>query len=241
MKRNERHHLKDNELAHLASAARHTVQSRRSQVTGVVIAIVVILAAAIGYTAWRARVQARAGSLLAEAMAIQDRRVGAPEAPGSPSAGPSYATEKEKNEAALTKLRVVADEYPSTDAGLFARFREGGVQMALGNTSEAAAAYQQVIDRGGDRIYGQMARLGLAEAQVQSGEFDKAIETYTDLAARQDGPLPVDGILIRLGRTYVEAGKPADAQQVFNRVVQEFPDSSFVADARRELDALKKS
>jgi tetratricopeptide (TPR) repeat protein len=241
MKRNERRHLKDNELAHFANVARTTVEERKNQVTSVVVAVVVILAVAIGYMAWRGRVQGRAGTLLAEAMAVQDTRVGAPEAPGSPSAGPSFATEKEKNQAALTKLKLVADEYPSSEAGQFARFREAGVQMSLGNVKDAATAYQQVIDRAGDNIYGQMARLGLAEAQVRSGEFDKAIETYKELSQRKDGPLPVDGILVQLGRTYLEAGKPSDALQAFSRVVHEFPDSSFVADARRELEGLKKS
>ena len=96
MKRTERHHLKDNELAHFATAARASVEARKSQVTSVVIAVVVILATAIGYTAWRGRVQGRAGTLLAEAMAVQDARVGAPEAPGSPSAGPSYADGERK-------------------------------------------------------------------------------------------------------------------------------------------------
>jgi hypothetical protein len=113
--------------------------------------------------------------------------------------------------------------------------------MSLGNAKEAATAYQQVIDGAGDNIYGQMARLGLAEARVRAGEFDKAIEAYKDLAQRKDGPLPIDGILVQLGRTYLEAGKPADAQQTFDRVVQEFPESSFIADARRELEILKKS
>ena len=42
--------------------------------------------------------------------------------------------------------------------------------MALGNPKEAIAAYQQVIDRAGDSIYGQMARLGQAEAQAQAGQ-----------------------------------------------------------------------
>jgi predicted negative regulator of RcsB-dependent stress response len=241
MKRNERHHLKDNELAHFATAARASVEARKSQVTTIIIGVVVILALAVGYTAWRGRVQGRAGTLLAEAMAVQDTRVGAPEAPGSPSAGPSYPTEKEKNQAALTKLKIVADQYPATEAGLFARFREAGVQMALGNAKEAATAYQQVIDGAGDNIYGQMARLGLAEAQVRSGEFDKAIETYKDLSQRKDGPLPVDGILVQLGRTYLEAGKPSEALLAFSRVVHEFPDSTYVSDARRELDAMKKS
>ena len=102
----------------------------------------------------------------------------------------------------------MADQYPSTDAGLFARYREATTQMALGNTKEAMDLYQQVIDRAGDGIYGQMARLGLAEAQARAGQFDQAINTYKELSQRKDGPLPVDGILMQLGQTYLDAGKP---------------------------------
>ncbi len=86
-----------------------------------------------------------------------------------------------------------------------------------------------------------MARLGLAQAQALSGQLDAAITTFKDLSTRKDGPLPVDGILMQLGRVYLDAGKPTDAQQTFNRIVEEFPDSPFTADARRELDTLKKT
>ena len=113
--------------------------------------------------------------------------------------------------------------------------------MALGNPADAATSYQEVMDRAGGRIYGQMARLGLAEAQARGGQYDSAIATYTALAAQRDGSLPVDGILMQLGRTYLDAGKPSDAEQMFNRVVEEFPNSPFTGDARRELDTLKKT
>jgi TolA-binding protein len=86
-----------------------------------------------------------------------------------------------------------------------------------------------------------MAKLGLAEAQARSGQFDQAINTFKDLAQRKDGPLPVDGILMQLGRTYLEAGKRADAQQTFNRIVEEYPESPFTGDARKELETLKKT
>ena len=44
-------------------------------------------------------------------------------------------------------------EYPSTDAGLYARYLEGATYMVLGNPSLAAGSYQQVIDKAGNRIY----------------------------------------------------------------------------------------
>ena len=100
---------------------------------------------------------------------------------------------------------------------------------------------RQVIDRAGNSLYGQMAKLGLAEAQAQTGQYEQAINTFKDLAQRKDGEVPVDGVLLRLGRVYVDAGKKSDAEQTFSRLVEEFPDSPFSADARRELDQLKKT
>jgi TolA-binding protein len=241
MKRNERHHLKENELVQLASRTRDAIDARQREIGAVAIAVILVAVAAIGYYAWRSRVEGRAGSMLADAVILSEARVGPPPAPGTPATGPSFPTEREKYEATAAKFKAVADEYPSSDAGVFARYREGSTQMALGNTKEAAAAYQQVIDRAGSGLYGQMARLGLAEVQAREGQYDIAISTYKGLADNKDGPLPVDGILMQLGRTYLEAGKATEAQQTFNRVVEEFPESPFSGDARKQLESLKKS
>jgi tetratricopeptide (TPR) repeat protein len=241
MKRQERHHLKENELAHIARNARDVVEQRRSQLLVIVIALVVVAVSALGYFGYRSRAENRAGALLADAQIVEEARVGPPPLPGTPAAGLSFPTDREKLQAALTKYKQVADEYPSTDAGQFARYREATLQVALGNPKEATAAYQQVIDVSGDALYGRMARLGLAEAHVRSGNFDQAITTYQELAQQKDGPLPVDGILMQLGRTYLEAGKPAEAQQTFNRIVEEFPQSPFSGEAQRELEGLKKT
>jgi outer membrane protein assembly factor BamD (BamD/ComL family) len=44
-----------------------------------------------------------------------------------------------------------------------------------------------------------------------------------------------------LGRVYLDAGKRTEAQQTFNRLVEEFPESPFSGDARKALDDLKKT
>jgi tetratricopeptide (TPR) repeat protein len=242
MKRTERHHLKENELTVLARQAREAVEGRRRETTFAVAAIVIVGAVVLGYVAWRDRVASRAEAMLAEATAVAQTRVGPPVAPGTPGAGPSFATERARAEAAVAKFKAAADAYPSTDAGIFARYQEGALQIALGNENEAIAAYQQVIDRAGaDHIYGRMARIGIAEAQAKSGQYEQAINTFRELAQLTDGPLPIDGILMQLGTTYRDAGKTADAQQTFDRLVKEFPDSPFTPEARKALDNLKKT
>ena len=241
MKRTERHHLKEHELDVLAREARQAFQGRKRETTIAVAAIVIVGAALLGYVAWRDRIDSRAEAMLADAVNVSETRVGAPVAPGTPGAGPSFPTERVRAEAALAKFKATAEAYPDTDTGIFARYRVGALQIALGNETEAIAAYQQVIDRAGDRVYGQMARLGLAEAQAKSGQFDAAINTYKELAQLKDGPIPIDGVLMQLGLTYRDAGKSQDAQQTFNRIVTEFPDSPFAADAKKEIDNLKKT
>ncbi len=241
MKTKERHHLKENELRNLARQAGQTVSERRTETTGVIAVVVVIGALALGYFGWRERVQTKAHGLLAQAMAVQDARVGPPPAPGAPAGGLYFPTDRERSQAALTKFKIAADAYPSTDAGIYARYQEGATSLALGATPGAIAAYQQVIKEAGDGFYGLMARLGLAEAQARAGQYDTAINTFKELAQRKDGPLPVDGILMQLGRTYVEAGKRDDARQTFNRLVEEYPQSPFTGDARKEIETLKKA
>jgi tetratricopeptide (TPR) repeat protein len=241
MKTTERRHLKDNELRNFAVHAGQTMSERRKETTTVIVAVVVVGALVAGYFGWREHVQTKAHGLLAQAMALQDARVGPPPAPGTPAGGPYFPTERERSQAALTKFKIAADAYPSTDAGIYARYQEGATSLALGSTPGAIAAYQQVVKEAGDGFYGQMARLGLAEAQARAGQYDAAINTFKELAQRKDGPLPVDGILMQLGRTYLEAGKRADAQQTFNRLVEEYPESPFTGDARKEIETLKKA
>jgi tetratricopeptide (TPR) repeat protein len=241
MKRKERHHLKENELDVLARHAREAVEGRKREATFALAALVIVGAIGLGYFAWRDRVDSRASTMLADAMAVAEARVGAPIAPGTPGAGLSFPTERARAEAALIKFKAAGDAYPDADAGIYARYQEGAQNIALGNEAEAIAAYQKVIERAGDGIYGQMARVAIAEAHAKSGQYEQAINTYKELAQLKDGPLPIDGILMQLGLTYRDAGKPADAEQTFNRIVEEFPDSPFTTDAKRELEALKKT
>jgi hypothetical protein len=134
---------------------------------------------------------------------------------------------------------AVAGTHPDADAGIAARYHAAAVLMALGRHAEAQQRYQEVVDRAGKSVYGQMAKLGKAEAEVAAGKFDGAIAVYRELSADKEGQLPVDGILMQLGRACDAAGKPADARHAFKRIVDEFPQSPYSAEAKRALDQIK--
>jgi tetratricopeptide (TPR) repeat protein len=240
MKRTERRHLKQNEFERITLQALDMLGEKRREITTVVLIVAAVGLVAAVYWAWRQHTQDSAHALLADAMIVAESRVGPPNAAtGQP--GLTFPTERERTQAAVTKFKAAADAYPSTDAGQFARYQEAALQLSLGNAAESIKTYQVLADSAGDALYGQMARLGLAEAYARSGQYEQSITAFKELAQRKDGQLPVDGILMQLGRTYRDAGKIADAQQTFNRIIEEFPDSPFNADAKRELEALKKS
>ena len=245
MKSTERHKLKENEFARSVAHARDIFETRGRDLGRLVVAVVVIAAVVVGYSWWRQSRETKASASLAQGLAIFEAPVVPPAAPapGSPmpvqQAG-TYDTERAKFEAALPKLMETADQYPSANAGIAARYYAAAALASLGRYQEAEQRFQEVVDKAGSSIYGRTARLGQADAQVAQGKFDSAITIYKELAVDAKEQLPADGVLMALGRASLRAGRPDEATRAFQRVIDEFPESIYSADARRELEEARK-
>ena len=206
----------------------------------------VALIAVAGYTIWRQARNTRANTALAAALAVYEAPVVPPAAPTPGSAPPlpqpgTFQTEQAKLEAALPKFLEAADRYPNSDAGITARYHAAGILASLGRYGEAEQRFQEVAEKGSDSIYGRTARLGQADAQIAQGKYDSAIAIYTEMSRDPNSQIPVDSVLMQLGRAYVRAGKKEEAIRAFNRIVDEFPQSLYASDARRELEEVKKN
>jgi TolA-binding protein len=247
MKSIERHKLKENEFARSVAQARSVVEQRRGDITKFVVAVVLLLAAVGGYAWWRSSRDARANESLAAALAVYQMPVVPipPPAPGSPPPVPqpgTFPTEQEKLAAALPKFVDAANAHPGTSAGITARFYAASILAALGKPAEAEQRYKEVIDKAGSSsIYSRTAKLGMAEAQVAQAKYDSAIAIYSELSRDTNSSLPLDSVLMHLGRAYARAGKKEEAVRSFTRVVDEFPQSAYAADARREMEETKKA
>lgn len=246
MKSTERHKLKENEFARTVTHAREVVEARKRDIGLMATVVAILLAAVAGYLWWQQNRNSTAAEGLAAAMAIHEAPVvpiPAP-APGSPAPVQqpgTYPTERAKLEAALPKFVEAADRYPNTDAGIAARYQAASILAVLGRYPEAEQRYQEVFDKAGNSIYRRTARLGLADVQVAQGKYDNAINIYTEMSRETNSLIPIDSVLMQLGRAYARAGRKEEAAGAFNRIVNEFPESFYMADARRELDLVKKS
>jgi len=245
MKRAERQHLKENPVAQLVADLREATIGHSQQAAYATLALVLVVAGVAGYFLWQSRRTANADTQLAMAMAVAETPVVPAMPAGTPNqnvpGGATFATEQARLEASLQKFLEVANRYPSTPAGAAALYQAANALSALGRVPEAEQRYQDVIARDGGGIYGQMAQLGLADCYRKAGQLEQAIALYQKLATAADTRLPVDGILIQLGRAYAKAGKSDEAARTYTRLVQEFPQSLYLADAQQALTALKKS
>lgn len=249
MKRTERHHLKDNELANTLVAAAAYADANRPRLFAAGSALIALVLIGGGVYLWMSRTDSRGQELLADALTTLNAGVvpAAPtsEAPGElPAAATmgaigTFPTQEAKLDAALPKLKAAADAYPDSPAGITARYHYAGALAALGRHEEAITAFGEVIERAGDGIYGRMAALGQADTQAKAGQLDAAIASWKALVDRGDNTVPEDALLMELARAYQANGSLNEARETYTRVVEQHPTSPYAAEARVELDAIK--
>ncbi|MEQ1574563.1 MAG: tetratricopeptide repeat protein [Vicinamibacterales bacterium] len=246
MKRKERQHLKENELAHTLTAARAFIEPRTRQIGGLAVVAFLIVIAIAGVLIIRGRTDDRGAELLADAMVALNARVvpatATSTAPGElPAAATlgatgSFATEEAKLNVALPKLKAAADAFPDSEAGITARYHYAATLAALGKPQDAVQAFDDVMTRAGaESLYGRMAAMGRADTQAKAGQLDAAIASWKALAGKADTNLPTDAILLELGRAYQAKGNRDEARKTFNQLVEEFPSSPYTPEARAEL------
>lgn len=237
MNKTARKQLEHNEAADLVLAASTFLSRNGRQILLVGVAALLLVAAGFGYRAFRARGEERGQIELAKAVAI----LNAPVSPVATGDG-SYPTEAARAEAALKQLLATAEAAPRTDAGLRARYYAASLLADQNRPADAAAAFQAVRSQAGaSSLLGRMATLGLASMQVRQQQYDPAIKSLIELSQRREGPLPQDAVLVQLADAYEKAGRTAEAIQTYQRVIDEFPQSPYVAEARQQVDALRST
>ena len=241
----ERHRLKDNEIAQGLARASDTWERNSRTILQAVGVVALVGLLALGYWFWQRRQAEAASALLAKAMVTASRPVAPPPAPAVPGQPApvvpknAFPTEAARREAAVKDYEAAAAAYPATSAGLTARLQAASLYAELGRTADAEKHLAEVQRLDGNGLYGRMATLGLATLQIDAGKLDPAIASLSALAQRTDLEVPVDGVLMQLGRAYAKAGKPADAIRTYSRISDEFPESPYAGDAKTEVERLK--
>ncbi len=132
---------------------------------------------------------------------------------------------------------------PAGDASAVELAMDRARALEAGNRSdEALAAYADLAARAGGRPEGLNAAVAYARLLAKLGRHEQAASEFGRLAG--DDPardalaklgMSPDALLAEQGWALVDAGKPAEADRVFTRLLEKFPDSPHAAEARFNL------
>lgn len=138
-------------------------------------------------------------------------------------------------ETAETEFQQVIDSYGRTDQADMARLYLARIALSRGQTDEARAALVELARKHGDDVIGRLANLDLINLRIASGQGAEVAADLEAMVTGQSTGLPRDAALYRLGVLFVEEGQPEKARTYLEMLVEDFPDSPFLANARQRL------
>lgn len=217
-KTSRRQELRQNMLVELYGRLLLLYEDNRQLVYGLGVALIALILAVPGYVYYQQQQSQQANQMLGQIL-------------------PTY--EQGNYEQALNGtsqaagLLTIADDYSGTDAGNLAAFYAASAFYEQEEYDRALEYYQQ-FDKGNDFI-GASAYAAEASIYESRGELEKAASHYEQAASQYDNKLTAPRYLLEAGQAYEDAGDYASAEQVYQRVKDEYPDAEQSSDVERYL------
>jgi TolA-binding protein len=136
-----------------------------------------------------------------------------------------------------TIAQDIIKQYPDTPSGLDALRIAGDDAYWRGNWKDAVADYDAYLKKKSSGLLANTVRRSLAYAQESLGQFSAAAANFDQLVGQIDRETSGE-MLFAAGRCLVADKKPDEAKKRYQRIIDEFPDSSYQLQARMELGKL---
>ena len=136
-----------------------------------------------------------------------------------------------------TIAQDIVKQYPDTPSGLDALRISGDDAYWRGNWKDAVADYDAYLKKKGSGLLASTVRRSLAYAQESLGQYAAAAANFDLLVGQIDRETSGE-MLYAAGRCFAEDKKPEEAKKRYQRIIDEFPDSSYQLQARIELGKL---
>jgi tetratricopeptide (TPR) repeat protein len=194
-----------------------------------------------GLTYFRARQTALGEEALAEAMDVFEAPLEGDLPAGAPRpGGPIFGSATDKFTKAAAAFDGVERRFGSRPAGLRAKYYGALCRAELGKLDETEKALTELAARRDPgALEPALARLALGDLHRRAGRVDKAVEAYRHLVDDASQPLPRDHALMSLAQTLEQARRLGEARDAYRRLVEQFPASSFVTEARQKVAYLE--
>ncbi|SEI91911.1 Tetratricopeptide repeat-containing protein [Dyadobacter sp. SG02] len=134
-------------------------------------------------------------------------------------------------------LLSIADNYKGTDASNLATFYAGVALLKQGKYDEAISRLQSFSSS--DLLIHARAQSLIGDAYLEKNQASEAISYYQKAADYEKNEYFTPVYLMKLALAQEKANQPADAVATYKRVVDEFPLSSEVVNAKKYMGLLE--
>lgn len=138
---------------------------------------------------------------------------------------------------ALALLTRCVSEFPDSPYLPEALCEQGWAQQNLGQLDEALKSYEQVIARTQQEAAAR-AQFLIGEIQFQRKQHDEAIKSFFKVSYGYGYPRWQADATFEAARCFEVLNKPQQAAKLYRELIEKYPESNKVPDARNRLQAL---
>lgn len=131
----------------------------------------------------------------------------------------------------------VTRQYPGTPSGTDALRIAGDDAYWRGNWKEAITDYKAYLGKVKSGVLATTVRRSLAYALESDGQYQESANTFDQIVGELDRESSGE-FLFAAARCYMALNKPDEAKKRWQRILDEFPDSSYQLQARIDLARL---
>ena len=126
-------------------------------------------------------------------------------------------------------------------------YAQGERELDRSRYEDARIAFKKIVERHPQSNYAPRARFLIGEAYFRESEFDKAIKEFETFLAFYPKHQIADLVQFRLAMSYYDQLKPVEQDQgitqkamdAFKKLVREYPESRYAADALAKVDVCR--
>jgi TolA-binding protein len=211
-KRIRKHDLKEDRFVTATFQLTTYVRERQNTFLAILAAVVVAVIIVAVVTSSRSRTQEAVGQLLGEAHTLYQMG--------------NY-------QEAIQRCQSVLDQFGKTQQADMAAFLLADSYLKLGDYEKSIEFYQLYVDKyHGDQLLTASSLTGIAVCHEQLNRYAQAAEFYQRAATRYPDYFAAPEALLNAGRCYVLAGQDDKARVAYQDLIEKYPESRYLNDAK---------
>lgn len=241
MRAETRHQLKQDAFSRVtmeaAERTAHWTVEHRSTLVITIAVVAVVLAAILGGWYYLSTQDEKASFDFSQAVRTLDTPLRPAGSPPQPDVA-TFASAKERTDAARKQFQAIVDKYPHTRTADMARYFLGITAADQGDSAAAERDLKQVASSG-NRELASVAKLALASLYASSKRTKDAEALYKELINKPTTSVSKVTAQMQLADLYQSSNQPTEAKRILEQVKKENPTGEAGQMATQKLAELK--